>query len=104
MLPVDEAAVEARHVFAQRLEFCALALVPLRLDAVDRFAREELQRDAVHAAHIGQHVDDAVERSLAYERDEPQRSPPGSGIQGGARHALMAWSSRVIPSIGSSIR
>src|SRR5256885_7943511 len=76
MLPVDETAVEAGNVFAQRLEFRALAFVPLRLDAVDGLAGEELQRNAMHTTHIGQDVDDAIDPHLPDELDEPERSAP----------------------------
>ena len=76
MLPVDEAAVEAGRIFAQRLELGALARLLLRLDAVDRFLREELQRRALHAAHIGQDVDGAVDGDAAGELDEPERPAP----------------------------
>ena len=76
MLPVDEAAVEAGRVFAQRLELGAFALLNLGLDAVDRLLNEELQRRAVHAADIGQHVDGAVHRDAAGEFDQRQRSAP----------------------------
>src|SRR5262245_46395678 len=76
MLPVDEAAVEAGHVFAQRLELRAFAFVPLRLDAIDGLAREKLQRDAMHAAHIGQDVDRSVDGYLPRGLDEPPRSAP----------------------------
>ena len=62
MLPVDEAAVETRRIFAQRLELGAFAFLHLGLDAVDRLLDEELQRRAVHAADVGQHVDGAVRR------------------------------------------
>src|SRR5262249_35309885 len=76
MLPVDETAVEARRIFAQRLELGSLALLPLALDPVDRLAREELQGAAVHAAHAGDHVDGAVDRDLADELDEAERAAP----------------------------
>ena len=61
MLPVDEAAVEPGRVFAQRIEFGALAFLDLGLDAVDRLLDEELQRAFLDAAHVGQHVDGAVD-------------------------------------------
>src|SRR5262249_49591762 len=76
MLPVDETAVEARRIFAQRLELGSLALLPLALDPVDRLAREELQGAAVYAAHAGDHVDGAVDRDLADELDEAERAAP----------------------------
>ena len=66
MLPVDEAAVEAGCIFAQRFELGPFAALLLRLDAVDRLLREELQGRAVHAAHVGQHVDRS--RSTAIRR------------------------------------
>ena len=49
----------------KRLELGALALLMLRLDAVDRLLHEELQRGAVHAAHVGHHVDRALDRDAA---------------------------------------
>ena len=76
MLPVDEAAVEAGRIFAQRLELGALARLLLRLDAVDRLLREELQRRAVHAAHVGQDVDGAVDGDAPGELDQPERPAP----------------------------
>ena len=45
--------------------FCTWALI-----AVDRLLHEELQRRAVHAAHIGQHVDGAIDRNAPDELDE----------------------------------
>ena len=76
MLPVDEAAVEARGVFAQRFELGALPALLLGLDAVDRFLREELQRGALHAAHVGQHVDGAIDADAANMLDQAERSAP----------------------------
>jgi hypothetical protein len=76
VLPVDEAAVETRHIFAQGLELGALALLMLGLDPVDRFLHEELQRGAVHAAHIGHDVYGAVDADLPGELDQRQRSAP----------------------------
>ncbi len=76
MLPVDEAAVEAGHVFAQRLELGPLPALLLRLDAVDRLLREELQRRAVDAAHIGQDVQRARQLDAAGQLDQPERTAP----------------------------
>ena len=61
MLPVDVPAVEARGIFAQRFELGALPALLLGLDAVDRLLGVELQRGALHAAHVGQHVDGAID-------------------------------------------
>src|SRR5262245_39616203 len=76
MLPIDETAVETRGIFPQRLELGALALLPLGLDPIDRFLREELQRDTVHAAHVWQHIDGATDGNSPREFDKPKRPPP----------------------------
>src|ERR1051326_9562342 len=76
MLPVDEAAVEPRRIFAQRLELGALAFLQLRLDAVDRFLDKKLQGGAVNAAHVRQHVDGAIDRNLAHELNQRERALP----------------------------
>src|SRR5262252_4899003 len=76
MLPVDKAAVEPRRIFTQRLELGALAALLLRLDAVNRLLGEKLQRRALHAAYVWQHVDIAVNRDAASEFDEPERPAP----------------------------
>ena len=76
MLPVDKAGVHAGRIFAQRLELGALALLHLGFDPVDRLLEHrELQGRAMHAPHIGQHVDAAVHRDAADELDKPRAAP-----------------------------
>src|SRR5579871_2138225 len=76
MLPVDEPAVEAGHVFTQRLELGTLPFLMLGLDPIDRFLHEKLQGGAVHAAHIRNDVDGAANHDPPGEFDESQRPPP----------------------------
>ena len=76
MLPVDVPAVEARSVFAQRFELGAFPALLLGLDAVDRFLCVELQRGALHTAHVGQHVDGAIDADAANMLDQAERSAP----------------------------
>ena len=75
-LPVDMARIGAGHIFAQGLELRALAALSLRLDAIDRVMGEELQRRVLHAAHIGQDVDDGVQRHAPHETRQAERPAP----------------------------
>ena len=76
MLPVDEAVVQPGRVFAQRFELGAFALLDLRLDAVDRFLNEELQRRAMDAADVRHDFDVALDGNAANELDESERTAP----------------------------
>ena len=78
MLPVDKSAVETDHIFAQRIELRAFALLQLGFDPVHRLLHVKLQRRAVHAPHIGQHVDCAVDRDPADEFDQSERTSPAN--------------------------
>src|SRR5262249_49339988 len=76
VLPIDEAAVEAGHVVAQRIEFAAFALLLLYLVSEQRLAREEVQRRAAHAAYVRYHVDRARNLDPAYELHNRNRALP----------------------------